>query len=129
MHAQVVTEPPNSLKMNMLSTYARLSAAGGESELARSSHYAFRGLVYVLSFFHAVVQERRKFGKLGWNVPYDFNESDFKVGCRAAQQRMGEEAGGGRGANYTRVRRTSSWLGWLDDGDRLTGLPNIDVAG
>eukprot|EP00771_Trimastix_marina_P001232 gnl/Trimastix_PCT/2287.p1 GENE.gnl/Trimastix_PCT/2287~~gnl/Trimastix_PCT/2287.p1 ORF type:complete len:1636 (+),score=757.30 gnl/Trimastix_PCT/2287:1914-6821(+) len=72
---KIVTEPPNSLKMNMLQTYARLT----EEDLQACEHYAFRPLVYVLSFFHAVVQERRKYGKLGWNVPYDFNESDFKV--------------------------------------------------
>lgn len=39
----------------------------------------FRPLIYVISFFHAIVQDRRKYGKIGWNVSYDFNESDFRI--------------------------------------------------
>lgn len=52
--------------------------------LEQCPHPAFKSLVYVLAFFHAVVQERRKFGKIGWNVYYDFNESDFQVRMKAA---------------------------------------------
>lgn len=72
---QVVTEPPNGLKLNMRATYSKIS----QENLTTCPHPAFRSLVYVLSFCHAVVQERRKYGKIGWNVPYDFNESDFLV--------------------------------------------------
>uniref|UniRef100_H3BAL0 Dynein axonemal heavy chain 10 n=1 Tax=Latimeria chalumnae TaxID=7897 RepID=H3BAL0_LATCH len=72
---KVVTEPPNGLKLNMRATYFKIS----NEALAGCPHPAFTSLVYVLAFFHAVVQERRKYGKIGWNVPYDFNESDFQV--------------------------------------------------
>ncbi|XP_038008579.1 dynein heavy chain 10, axonemal [Motacilla alba alba] len=72
---KVVTEPPNGLKLNMRATYFKIP----QEALEECPHPAFKSLVYVLAFFHAVVQERRKFGKVGWNVPYDFNESDFQV--------------------------------------------------
>ncbi|XP_011803966.1 PREDICTED: dynein heavy chain 10, axonemal [Colobus angolensis palliatus] len=72
---KVVTEPPNGLKLNMRATYFKIS----HEMLDQCPHPAFKPLVYVLAFFHAVVQERRKFGKIGWNVYYDFNESDFQV--------------------------------------------------
>eukprot|EP00958_Prasinococcus_capsulatus_P027403 scaffold5502_cov390-Prasinococcus_capsulatus_cf.AAC.6 len=72
---KIVTEPPNGLRLNMEASYSKIS----EEDLATCPHPAFRPLVYVLGFFHAVVQERRKYGKLGWNVPYDFNETDFRI--------------------------------------------------
>ena len=72
---KVVNEPPNGLKLNMGASYTKIS----EPILAECPHKAFRPLVFVLAFFHANVQERRKYGKLGWNVPYDFNETDFRI--------------------------------------------------
>ncbi|XP_028911199.1 dynein heavy chain 10, axonemal isoform X3 [Ornithorhynchus anatinus] len=72
---KVVTEAPNGLKLNMRATYFKIT----HDVLEQCPHPAYKSLVYVLAFFHAVVQERRKFGKIGWNVLYDFNESDFQV--------------------------------------------------
>lgn len=72
---KVVTEPPNGLKLNMRASYSKIT----DDMLGECAHPAFKPQVYVLAFFHAVVQERRKYGKLGWNVAYDFNETDFRI--------------------------------------------------
>lgn len=69
---KVVTEPPDGLKLNMRASYARLS----QDVLDACPHPAYKPLVYVLCFLHAVVLERRKYGKIGWNVPYGALRTD-----------------------------------------------------
>ena len=92
-----MTEPPDGLKLNMRSTYSKID----QSALESCPHPAYRLCVYVLTFLHAVVLERRKYGKIGWNVAYDFNESDLMISRRLLALYLekafideGEEKGG-----------------------------------
>jgi hypothetical protein len=39
----------------------------------------FKKLVFCLCWLHTVITERKKFKSLGWDVPYDFNDSDFNI--------------------------------------------------
>ncbi len=58
---KVVTEPPNGLKLNLRNTYFKIPSSALKEDCL---HTAFKPLVYTLAFFHAVVQERRKYGRV-----------------------------------------------------------------
>lgn len=61
----------------MLATYSGMN----QEMLDQCDSSQYIPLVYVISFLHTVLQERRKFGPLGWNIPYEFNSSDWLASC------------------------------------------------
>ncbi|EFJ44216.1 dynein heavy chain 2 [Volvox carteri f. nagariensis] len=80
---KMTLEPPKGLKSNLVRQYNRLT----DSYLAGSSKPdEWRRLVFGLCLFHAVIQDRRKFGPLGWNIRYDFTDGDLNVSLAQLQE-------------------------------------------
>merc|ERR1719247_4030035 len=74
MAIKVTLEPPAGLKAGLYRTY---TTRIGQEEMDKIDHVKWRMVVFVQSFLHSVVQERRKFGPIGWCVPYEYNNSDL----------------------------------------------------
>lgn len=75
---KLTTEPPRGLKANLKRTYQNFTNPDVFLNDSKKPD-AWKKLVFGLSFFHAILQERRKFGPLGWNIRYDFNDSDLET--------------------------------------------------
>ena len=73
---KMTTEPPKGLKSNLMRLYGLMT----EEKFVRCKQVPkYKKLLFSLCFFHSVLLERRKFLTLGWNIPYDFNDSDWEV--------------------------------------------------
>ena len=84
---KLTNEPPKGLRANLKRIYEDLpesdylyfdtkADSGGNFNLELKIG-PWKKLLFGLCFFHAVIQERRKYGAIGWNIRYEWNQSDL----------------------------------------------------
>ncbi len=73
---KLTQEPPRGLRQSILRSYGSFDDRFYES---CKLGYTFKRFIYNLCFFHALILERRKYGPLGWNIPYEFSGGDLSI--------------------------------------------------
>ncbi|XP_052869496.1 dynein axonemal heavy chain 6 [Anopheles cruzii] len=76
---KVTNEPPKGLRSNLVRSVTELDRSWFEFHVLGAQ---WRAMVFGLCMFHGVILERRKFGPLGWNIMYEFSESDRECALR-----------------------------------------------
>jgi dynein heavy chain len=71
---KITNEPPKGLKANLKGTFNEVTTEDYES---CTKPREYKKMLFALAYFHAVILERRKYGAIGWNIPYEWMNSDF----------------------------------------------------
>ncbi|CAD8156782.1 unnamed protein product [Paramecium pentaurelia] len=84
---KMTIEPPQGIRANLMRTYKNLD----DKELSDCTKQdIFKKLLFGFCLFHAIIQDRRKFGAIGWNIPYEFTNEDLTVCKRQLKMLLDE---------------------------------------
>ena len=68
----------------MLRLYSNMTKDLGPT-VSAVNRTAYRIILFSLCWYHSIIIERKRFKTLGWNIIYDFNDSDWDTADKILQ--------------------------------------------